>query len=158
MYNIYAIVILILFDIRRFPINSLHQFQIAAAPSQDPHWSVVAFVIGRPFRVNWGNLLSFHSFGNLLLIMLLFMSDVMDTTMAEATAFSSRALLLCQDGEPRVHCLLRDRCQDGKQRVLYSLFTLRSLSGRRTTSVLFIACSEIVVTTENHECSVDYLL
>ena len=59
MYNIYAIVILILFDIRRFPINSLHQFQIAAAPSQDPHWSVVAFVIGRPFRVNWGNLCKF---------------------------------------------------------------------------------------------------
>ena len=36
MYNIYAIIILIIFDSRRFSINSLHQFQIAAAPSQDP--------------------------------------------------------------------------------------------------------------------------
>ena len=32
MYNIYAIVILILFDIPLFSVNSLHQFQAAAAP------------------------------------------------------------------------------------------------------------------------------
>ena len=32
MYNIYAIVILILFDIPLFSVNSLHQFQVAAVP------------------------------------------------------------------------------------------------------------------------------
>ena len=57
-----------------------------------------------------------------------------------------------------VHCLLCDRCQDGEPRVLCSLFALRSLSRRRTTSALFIVCSVIVVTTENHECSVHCLL
>ena len=30
MYNIYAIVILILFDIPRFSVNDLHQIQVAA--------------------------------------------------------------------------------------------------------------------------------
>ena len=32
MYNIHAIIILILFDIPRLSANSLHQFQVAAAP------------------------------------------------------------------------------------------------------------------------------
>ena len=47
MYNIYAIVILILFDIRRFSINSLHQFHIAAPPSQDPLPRDVVYKINR---------------------------------------------------------------------------------------------------------------
>ena len=42
--------------------------------------------------------------------------------------------------------------------MLCSLFALRSLSRRITTSALFIVCYEIVVTTENHECSVQCLL
>ena len=42
--------------------------------------------------------------------------------------------------------------------MLCSLFAPRSLSRRRTTSALFIDCSEIVVKTENHKCSVHCLL
>ena len=57
-----------------------------------------------------------------------------------------------------VHCLLRDRCHDGEPRVLCSLLSPRPFSRRRTTSALLIACSEIVVRTENYECSVDCLL
>ena len=63
-----------------------------------------------------------------------------------------------ENHECSVHCLLCDRCQDGEPQVLCSLFALRSLSRRRTTSALFIVCAEIVVTTENHECSVHCLL
>ena len=36
MYNIYAIVILILFDIPRISVNDLHQIQVAA-PSPSPN-------------------------------------------------------------------------------------------------------------------------
>ena len=67
-------------------------------------------------------------------------------------------IVTTENHECSVHCLLCDRCQDGEPRVLCSLFALRSLSRRRTTSALFIICSEIVVTTKNHECSVVCLL
>ena len=44
MYNIYAIVILILFDIPLLTVNSLHQFQVAAAPRfpevAESNWSL----------------------------------------------------------------------------------------------------------------------
>ena len=66
--------------------------------------------------------------------------------------------LTTENHESSVNCLLCDRCQDGEPQVLYSLFELRSLSRRRTTSTLFIFCYEIVVKTENHECSVHCLL
>ena len=42
--------------------------------------------------------------------------------------------------------------------MLCCLLALRSLSRRGTTSAMFIVCAEIVVTTENHECSVYCLL
>ena len=66
--------------------------------------------------------------------------------------------LTTENHEYSVHCLLRDLCQDGKQRVRCCLLALRSLLKRRTTRALFILCAEIVVTTENQECSVHCLL
>ena len=63
-----------------------------------------------------------------------------------------------ENHECSVHCLLRDLCHDGEQRVLCCLLALISLSRRRTTSALFIVCAEIIVTTENHDCSVYCLL
>ena len=70
----------------------------------------------------------------------------------------SEIVVQTENHECSVHCLLCERCQDGEPRVLCSLFAPRSLSRRRTTSALFSACSEIVVTTENHECSVRCLI
>ena len=42
MYNIYSIVILILFDIPRFSVNYLHQIQVAA-PSPSSRKSTIGF-------------------------------------------------------------------------------------------------------------------
>ena len=46
MYNIYSIVILILFDIPRFSVNDLHQIQVAA-PSPSSRKSILEAHLGR---------------------------------------------------------------------------------------------------------------
>ena len=50
MYNIYAIVILILFDIPRFSVNDLHQIQVAAPSPSSRKWSdLISNVLFTPY-------------------------------------------------------------------------------------------------------------
>ena len=51
MYNIYAIVILILFDIPRFSVNDLHQIQVAA-PSPSSRKSNIELPGLGPIAIN----------------------------------------------------------------------------------------------------------